>query len=116
MFGIDETDTLSRTILKKWFMKCICGVHNNLENPYSLDIVLVFQGKQGIGKTRFFEHIALNNRYFGEGKTIDVRDKDTKIQATSKWICELGEIGSTMTRQQYLLLYIPYIFQSFQVR
>jgi len=110
MFGIDETDTLSRTI-KKWFMQCICGVHNNLENPYSLDIVLVFQGKQGIGKTRFFEHIALNNRYFGEGKT-----KDTKIQATSKWICELGEIGSNMTRQQYLLLYIPYIFQSFQVR
>lgn len=98
MFGIDETDTLSRTILKKWFMQCICGLHNTLENPYSLDIVLVFQGRQGIGKTRFFEHIALNNRYFGEGKTIDVRDKDTKIQATSKWICELGEIGSTMKK------------------
>lgn len=98
MFHIDETDTLSRTIMRKWFMQCICGLHNTLENPFSLDIVLVFQGKQGIGKTRFFEHLALSNNYFGEGKTIDPRDKDTKIQATSKWICELGEIGSTMKK------------------
>lgn len=98
MFGISAADSLSRTVLKKWFMQCICGLHNSLENPYSLDIVLVFQGKQGIGKTRFFEHLTLGSRYFGEGKTIDVRDKDTKIQATSKWICELGEIGSTMKK------------------
>ena len=98
MFQIDDSDKLSRIILKKWFMQCICGLHNTLENPYSLDIVLVFQGEQGIGKTRFFEHLAINNNYFGEGKTIDPRDKDTKIQATSKWICELGEIGSTMKK------------------
>lgn len=98
MFQIDETDKLSRNILKKWFMQCICGLHNTLEQPYSLDIVLIFQGEQGIGKTRFFEHLALNSNYFGEGKTIDPRDKDTKIQATSKWICELGEIGSTMKK------------------
>ncbi|MDE5946530.1 MAG: toprim domain-containing protein [Oscillospiraceae bacterium] len=98
MLGIDASDTLSRVLLKKWFMQCICGLHNNLQNPYSLDIVLVFQGEQGIGKTRLLEHLALSSRFFKEGATVDPRDKDSKIQASSKWICELGEIGSTMKK------------------
>jgi len=98
IFGIDESDTLSRTLIKKWLMQCICGLFNNFENPFSLDIVLVFQGGQGIGKTRFFEHIALNQKYFNGGACIDPRDKDSVMQATSAWICELGELGSTMKK------------------
>ena len=42
--------------------------------------------------------IALNSKFFGEGMCIDPRDKDSIIQATSKWISELGEIGSTMKK------------------
>ena len=37
-------------------------------------------------------------RYFGEGVCIDPRNKDSIIQATSNWLCELGEIGSTMKK------------------
>ncbi|MCM1474154.1 MAG: virulence-associated E family protein, partial [Muribaculaceae bacterium] len=74
------------------------GLFNDIENPFSLDIILVFQGKQGIGKTRFFEMLALNSRFFGEGICLDPRDKDSIIQATSKWISELGELGSTMKK------------------
>ena len=73
-------------------------MYNDIENPYSLDIILVFQGKQGIGKTRFFEMLALNPKFFGEGICLDPRDKDSIIQATSKWISELGELGSTMKK------------------
>lgn len=98
IFGIDEADHLSRTILRKWLMQCICGLHNTMENPFSLDIVLIFQGAQGIGKTRFLEKLALNSHYFGEGRTFDPRNKDSQIECTSKWICELGEIGSTMKK------------------
>ncbi len=36
--------------------------------------------------------------YFGEGRTYDPRNKDSQIECTSKWICELGEIGSTMKK------------------
>jgi len=71
---------------------------NNIENPYSLDVILVFQGKQGIGKTRFFEKLSLHSAFFGEGICLDPRDKDSVIQATSKWISELGELGSTMKK------------------
>mgnify|MGYP002626344246 FL=1 len=61
-------------------------------------LFLVFQVKQGIGKTRFFEKLALKSSYFGEGICLDPRDKDSIIQATSKWISELGELGSTMKK------------------
>lgn len=99
MFQIDQEDELSRILLKKWFMQCICGLHNtDSDSPFSLDIVLIFQGQQGAGKTRFFEHIAMNKKLFGEGVIIDPRNKDTHIQATSRWICELGEIGTTMRK------------------
>ena len=91
-------DYYSRTFIFKWLKQCVCGLFNDIDNPFSLDIILVFQGKQGIGKTRFFEMLALNSRFFGEGICLDPRDKDSIIQATSKWIGELGELGSTMKK------------------
>ncbi len=93
-----EEGIYSRIFIQKWLMQCVCGLFNTIDNPYSLDIILVFQGEQGIGKTRFFEKLALKSQYFGEGMCLDPRDKDSIIQATSKWICELGEIGSTMKK------------------
>lgn len=98
MFGIEATDTMSRILFRKWSMQAIAGLYNKYESPFSLDIVLVFQGAQGIAKTRFFEHLAMNHQYFGEGYTIDTRNKDDIIQVTSNWIVELGEIGSTMRK------------------
>ena len=93
-----EEGKYSRIFIQKWLMQCVCGLFNDIENPFSLDIILVFQGKQGIGKTRFFEMLALNPKFFGEGICLDPRDKDSIIQATSKWISELGELGSTMKK------------------
>ncbi|MDE5558340.1 MAG: hypothetical protein K2J32_11760 [Ruminococcus sp.] len=93
-----EEGLYSRIFILKWLKQCVCGLFNDIDNPFSLDIILVFQGKQGIGKTRFFEMLALNSKFFGEGICLDPRDKDSIIQATSKWISELGELGSTMKK------------------
>lgn len=93
-----EEGIYSRIFIFKWLKQCVCGLFNDIDNPFSLDIILVFQGKQGIGKTRFFEMLALNSKFFGEGICLDPRDKDSIIQATSKWISELGELGSTMKK------------------
>ena len=98
IFGIGKEDKLSREIIKKWLMQAVCGLFNDNKHPFSLDLILVFKGKQGIGKTRFFEHLAMLSQYFGEGVCIDPRNKDSIIQATSNWICELGEIGSTLKK------------------
>ena len=98
IFGVGKEDKLSREIIKKWLMQAVCGLFNNGKHPFSLDLILVFKGKQGIGKTRFFERLAMLPQYFGEGVCIDPRNKDSIIQATSNWICELGEIGSTLKK------------------
>lgn len=98
IFRIPADDTLSRSLIYKWLMQCVCGLLNNIENPFSLDIVLIFQGPQGIGKTRFLEKLALHPKFFAEGCCIDPRNKDSIMLATNKWICELGEIGSTMKK------------------
>jgi predicted P-loop ATPase len=79
-------------------MQAYCGLHNSLDNPYSLDIVLVFQGVQGAAKTRFFEWIAMISCLFGEAVCLDPRNKDSVIQSTNVWLCELGEIDATMKK------------------
>ncbi len=93
-----EEGKYSRIYIKKWLMQTCCALFNVIECPFSLDIILVFKGRQGIGKTRFFEKLALKSQFFGEGICLDPRDKDSVMQATSKWISELGEIGSTMRK------------------
>ncbi|MDE5770291.1 MAG: hypothetical protein K2I06_01490 [Ruminococcus sp.] len=98
IFKIPKDDKLSRTLIYKWLMQSVCGLYNNIYNPFSLDIALTFQGNQGIGKTRFFEKLALNPKFFAEGCCLDPRNKDSIMLATNKWICELGEIGSTMKK------------------
>ena len=98
LFEIPETDALSRILIRKWCMQCITGLYNTYESPFSLDIVLVFQGKQGISKTRFFEHLAMIPDYFKEACVLDPANKDSVMECTSVWIAELGEIGSTMRK------------------
>lgn len=98
LMHIDAEDKLSRNLLRKWLMQCVCALHNDITNSFGVDEVLVLVGKQGYGKTRLLEKLSLNRLYFGEGVSVDVRNKDTVIQAVSKWICELGEIGSTLKR------------------
>ncbi len=93
-----EEGRYSRIYIRKWLMQTACALFNVIECPFSLDIILVFKGRQGIGKTRFFEKLALKSQFFGEGICLDPRDKDSVMQATSKWISELGEIGSTMRK------------------
>ena len=98
MWQISADDTLSRTLIKKWLKQCYCMLHNNIDNPFSGEFALVFMGGQGAAKTRFFEKLALINKYYGEGKSINPDNKDSTMQATTVWICELGEIGSTMKK------------------
>ena len=94
-----QSFNFERIMLKKWLVQCIAMLHN--ENcDVNNDFVLVLQGAQGLGKTLFFRQLALNPDYFCEGATIDMRDKDSIINATSCWICELGELDSTLKKEQ----------------
>lgn len=103
---ISSADRLSRTLIRKWLQQTYCLLHNSLENPFSADILLVFLGKQGTGKTRLFEKLALKNVFFAEGRSFNPNNKDSLIECTKSWICELGEIGQTTKHIEPLKAFI----------
>ena len=85
--------------LRKWLHQAIALALND-NGTYKPAFVLTLQGRQGIGKTNFFRALAVRSEWFREGATIDTRDKDTIIQATAVWICELGELDATLRKEQ----------------
>ena len=100
LLQIDEEDQLSRVLILKWLKQSYCALHNDPRDPFSIDLVLVLNGSQGIGKTRLLEALALKRKFFGEGATLDPNDKDSVMQCTAVWLCELGELGSTMKKDR----------------
>ena len=95
LMGI-EYDTLSQTLVRKWLLQSVALLYNTMQEPFTCDGVLVLNGQQGAGKTSLLRHLALRPQWFGEGLTLDERDKDLQRRAVSVWIGELGEIESTM--------------------
>lgn len=92
--------------LKCWLVQCAAaadfGLHSPIEHKISkFECVLVFQGAQGAGKTRWLRSLVPSNyhRYILDSVTLDLSDKDSKKAAVSAWLTELGEIDSTFKKQ-----------------
>lgn len=85
--------------LRKWLHQAIALAGND-DGAISPEFALVLQGAQGIGKTNFFRRLAVRPEFFKEGAVIDTRDKDSRIESTSVWLCELGELDSTLKKEQ----------------
>ena len=96
LIGIDESDSLSQVLVKKWLMQTVALLFNNQDDPFGADGVLVFNGEQGAGKTSLFRHLAMRESWFGEGLSVNDRDKDTTRRIVTVWIAELGEVESTL--------------------
>ena len=101
----DDNDTFSdsqiffcRTV-EKWLHQAI-ALGLNDEGGYCQNFVLTLQGAQGIGKTLLFRKLAVFPDWFRGGTVINMADKDSKIESVSTWICELGELDSTMKKEQ----------------
>lgn len=94
------TNEFHMTLVRKWTLQTIAVLFNTEEKPISTQGILVLQGGQGIGKTEFFRHLAIKDKFFKGGAVLDMRNKDNIISATSVWICELGEIDSTTSKKQ----------------
>lgn len=95
LIGI-EADNLSQVLVTKWLKQSVALLFNDPADPYGADGVLVFNGEQGAGKTSLFRHLALRDAWFGEGMTVNDRDKDTTRRIVTTWIAELGEVESTL--------------------
>lgn len=95
--GVSDADTLSRKLIFKWLMMCYCALKVDAENTFPLDMVLVFTGEQGFGKSSLFKKLCFDKKYFGDGLVLkDIEKADNVKKLTSNWICELGEIERSM--------------------
>lgn len=92
-----------RTYVRKWFLQTVAMGCNDDWNPRSADGALVLQGEQGCGKTLFFRRMSAYKEWFVEGASIDMSNKDSIIKSLGAWITELGELDSTLKREQSAL-------------
>lgn len=92
-----------QTYIRKWLIQCVALALNDEEHPTGAEGVLVLQGSQGLAKTSFFRILSPSPRWFVEGAVIDLKDKDTLIKSLSGWLAELGELDSTLKREQSAL-------------
>lgn len=83
------TDKNYQSLIRKWTIQTIAVLFNSDDTPVTAEGVLVLQGKQGIGKTQFFRHLAIKDSFFKGGATLDMTNKDSLMSATKVWICEL---------------------------
>lgn len=89
--------------VQKWLHQCVSIGLNSVSQPYGADGVLVLQGSQGSGKTLFCSKLSPDPDLFAEGVSIDLTNKDSVIQSTGVWLAELGELDSTLKREQLAL-------------
>lgn len=92
------TSQLAQTLIHKWLLQCAAMACNSEYGPQGADGVLVLQGEQGVGKTSALRQLVPLPRMFKEGAKLDLRVKDTYMQALNCWICELGELDRTTSR------------------
>jgi len=102
LLGIEGSEHES-IYLRKWLHQCVATALNDEKQPYGADGVLVLQDEQGAGKTLFCSKLAVHPDLFAEGVSIDLNNKDTVIQSTGVWIAEMGELDSTLKREQSAL-------------
>lgn len=104
ILGITSTDcSRYQTYVRKWFLQTVALGCNDDWNIRSADGALVLQGEQGCGKTLFFKRMSVCKDWFVEGASLDFSDKDTLIKGLGSWITELGELDSTLKREQSAL-------------
>jgi hypothetical protein len=93
----EEYRELLRVQLDKWLLaggKCL-SLDALSGDGVAAQGVLVLQGKQDMGKTRWFKALVPDSAWFSEGLTMDPSNTDHVIQGTSTFICELGELDAT---------------------
>jgi len=92
-----NTRWLKEQLIKRWMISAIAGAYN--PNGVSAHGILVFQGAQYLGKTKWFKSLVPSELdLIKDGMLLRPDDKDSIKQVTSFWLVELGELDSTFRR------------------
>jgi putative DNA primase/helicase len=97
---------LFRAQLRAWLVsggKCLL-LKSSSTDGVEVQGVLVLQGKQGAGKTRWLKSLLPESSWIATGVKLDPAEKDAIRKATSTFIVELGELDSTTRKADVALL------------
>ena len=83
-----------QAVLKRWMTSAVAAAYRG---GISAQGVLVLQGDQAMGKTSWFRSLC-PAEIRADGVTLDLRDKDSQINALGFWLVELGELDATFRR------------------
>ena len=81
----------------RWMVSCVAAVFN--PDGISAHGVLVLQGDQYLGKTKWMKSLAPKELgVIKDGITLNPSDKDSVMQCVRNWIVELGELDATFRK------------------
>lgn len=97
------TREVKELIMRRWAISAIAAAFN--PNGVMARGVLVLQGDQYLGKTRWLESLAPKElELVKTGRSLNVHDKDSVKQILSCWIGELGELDATFKKSDIAAL------------
>lgn len=92
-----EDEPLKEVLLKRWLISAIAGAFN--PNGVSAHGVLVLQGDQYLGKTKWFKSLVpAELGVIADGLMLRPDDKDNVKLVVSNWLVELGELDATFRK------------------
>ena len=96
-------NTLKEILMRKWFISAVAAAFSH--DGISAAGMLVLQGDQGLGKTRWFKSLVPNEMHMvKDGFLLDPTNKDSVGQAVSFWLVELGELDATFRKSDIAAL------------
>ena len=98
-----ESQHLKETLMKRWMISAIAAAFR--PEGVSAHGVLVLQGDQYLGKTKWFKSLVPEStRLAQDGWILRPDDKDSVKQACSFWLVELGELDATFRKSDIAAL------------
>ena len=87
-------------LLKKWLIQAVAMALND-EGLRGCDFALILQGEQSVTQTEFFRNIAIRPEWFLGSAYINMRGKNSVINALSHWIVEIDDIQTMMKHSKF---------------
>lgn len=98
-----EDEELKCTLLRRWMVSAVAAAFN--PEGVSAHGVLVLQGDQYLGKTKWFKQLVpADLDVLQDGHLLRVDDKDNVRQACSNWLVELGELDASFRKSDIAAL------------
>lgn len=88
LLGLERT-RLHQVLLRRWFIGSVARI---FRPGCELQMVLVFAGPEGKGKSRFFKTL-VGQDWFSDAR-VDIRDKDALQLLQRIWMLEWGELAA----------------------